>query len=201
MTRPTPPIVTVAVEGLADIPVVERLLATVGLGVGPVHVLGGKDKLDGRLNGYNNAARHAPWLVLRDLDSDAACAPELVSARLGSPSAGMHFRIAVRATEAWLMADRQRLARFLGVPEARVSAAPEALTDPKRTLVDLARRSRFRAVRDDMVPARATSAQVGPGYTSRITEFVQEYWRPAVAARLSPSLAGCLGSLRTLTQN
>jgi hypothetical protein len=194
----SPLVVTVAIEGPGDVPLVERLLETVGLDVGNVYVLGGKATLDRRLAGFNHAARHAQWLVLRDLDSDAACAPELKAELLPTPGAHMCFRIAVRAAEAWLLADRERIAPFLGIPRERVSAAPESLDDPKQAVVNLARRSRFRAIRADMVPATGTSARVGPGYTSRIVEFARDHWRPKVAARHSPSLAACVRSLERL---
>jgi hypothetical protein len=197
MTRPRP-VVTVAVEGTTDVPVVERILGAARLQMGPVHVAAGKDRLDARLTAYNYAARHHRWLVLRDLDRDAACAPDLVTARLPTRSTYLCFRIAVRATEAWLIADRERLARFLGVPERTVSEHPEDLDDPRRALIALAQRSRHRAVREDMVPAHGTSAQVGPGYTSRIIEFAKGAWRPSVAARSSPSLAGCIRCLQRL---
>jgi hypothetical protein len=62
-------------------------------------------------------------------------------------------------------------------------------------VVDLARRSRRRAIRDDFVPREGSGRRIGPLYTSRMIEFVEDMtagWRPDEAARLSPSLARCL---------
>src|SRR5258707_10499772 len=95
-------VVTVAVEGDVDAAVARRLIAEVGLSMGPVYGLKGKSHLDKRISGYNNAARWSCWLVLRDLNHDASCAPELLRSRLPNPSPQMHFRIAVREIETWL---------------------------------------------------------------------------------------------------
>ncbi|MDI7267109.1 MAG: hypothetical protein QME96_03845 [Myxococcota bacterium] len=187
---------TVVVEGKTDVPVAARLLEFAGLVVGPVHVSRGKDRLDSRLAGYNAAAQRAEWLVLRDLDHDAECGPELARRLLPRPSAGMRLRIAVREVEAWLMADHAAISAFLGVERRMIPTHTERLDDPKRLLVQIARRSRNRAIRDDMVPAERTSARVGPGYSGRIIDFAQNHWRPRVAARRNPSLAKCIVALR-----
>lgn len=188
-------VVTLAVEGDSDRAAAVRILETLGFEAGPVHGLRGKPWLMQHLPGYNNAARFAPWLVLVDLNGDAHCAPEFTTRVLSSPAPHMHLRVAVRAVEAWLLADVERLARFLGVSESRCPPDPDALDNPKRTLVDLARHAR-RAIREDMVPAPGTSIAVGPGYTGRIIEFAAAHWRPVVAARHSDSLARCLRALR-----
>ncbi len=192
------PIVTIAVEGSTDEAAVKQLAIRAGFSVGPVHIYGGKPRLVHRLPGLNSAARHSMWLVVRDLDRDAACAPELVARLLPDPAALMCFRLAVRAVEAWLLADRQRMAQFLGVPVVRIAENPDILDDPKTCLVNLARHSRLTDVRRDLVPAHGTSARVGPGYTARMIEFAQSRWRPSVAAMASPSLAGCLRALGRL---
>lgn len=183
-------VVTVAVEGDVDAAVARRLIAEIGLSMGPVYGLKGKSHLDKRILSYNNAARWSRWLVLRDLD--APCAPELLRSRLPNPSPQMHFRIAVREIEAWLLADRTRIAQWLRLPVDIVPIDPEALEDPKSALIQLARRSRSRLIRDEMSPATFTSARVGPGYTGRMIEFAANLWRPRFAADSSSSLARCL---------
>jgi hypothetical protein len=192
-------LVTIAVEGDSDALVAQRVLECSGLALGPVHVQGGKTELDRKLRSYNWAARRIWWLVLRDLDHDATCAPALVQKLLPDPAPQMCLRIAIRAAEAWLLADRERMSKFLGVTLARIPSDPEKLDNPKRLVVDLARRSRLRAIREDMVPAVGTSASVGPGYTARIIEFAAKFWRPAVAAQNSESLSRCLERLRSIT--
>jgi hypothetical protein len=103
----------------------------------------------------------------------------------------MCFRVAVRELEAWLMSDRQRIASFLGVSIAKVPRAPETLDYPKETMVDLARQSRSRDIREDMVPRPGSGRHVGPAYAARMIEYATSFdrgWRPEVAADHAPSL-------------
>ncbi|NMC72415.1 MAG: hypothetical protein GYA57_20475 [Myxococcales bacterium] len=180
--------VTLVVEGTVDAAVAERLLAEAGWSSGPKHVKQGKAALDRCLDGYANAARFSCWLVLRDLDHDAGCAPELRRKLLRRSSAHFRLHVAVRAVESWLLADADAFGRFFGVAPERIPSRPDGLPSPKRTLVELARRSRRREVREAIVPAADSGAQVGPGYTVFVTEFASRHWRPGAAARRSPSL-------------
>jgi len=163
----------------------------------------GKQKLLERLRGYNNAARFSPWLVLVDLDRDAECAPPFVAARLPVPSEHMCFRVAVPEVEAWLLGDRERLARFLNVDPGWIPGDPEGLPNPKMQVVNLARRSRSREIFADMVPRRESGRSEGAAYASRLIEFISDSrrgWRPTVAARSSNSLRRCLRRLRRLVR-
>ena len=110
------------------------MLAEAGLTAGSEYIKGGKAAVDQRLTGYNNAGRFACWLVLRDLDHDAACAAALRSQLLPFPSPHIRLHIAVRAIEAWLMADAESFAQFFSVSSARIPLNPETLDDPKREL-------------------------------------------------------------------
>jgi len=188
-------VIPVVVEGDTDVPIARNLLGLVGLDVGTVYGLRGKHWLDQRLRAYNHAARFDRWFVLRDLNGDAPCAPQLLQNLLPAPTVGMCFRIAIRASEAWLLADRERISEFLSVPAGRIPGNPDNLQDPKREVVDLSRRSRRRAIREDMVPAPGTSSRVGPAYTARIIEFATTLWRPRVAAANSTSLSRCIAAL------
>jgi hypothetical protein len=188
--------VTVAVEGITDEAVARRLLEHAGHGAGAVYVAGSKSLLDPRLGAYNSAARHGYWFVLRDLDHDAPCAPTLVAAKLPAPAPLMAFRIAVPHVEAWLLGDAEAIAAHLAVAALHIPGDPECLDDAKQSLVNAARRSRSRRTQTAMVPRPGSTAQVGPGYTRRVLEFVQREWRPDVAATRCPSLASCLAALR-----
>lgn len=182
---------TVAVEGIVDEAVAARLLA--GTGARAARVLPGRDRRQGKSwldrNGPNlvAAGEHVPVLVLRDLDRDG-CVVEVrnrIAARLSRFAC---VRIAVRAVEAWLLADREELAAQVGVRVTAVPAAPDELTDPKRALVDLARRSTRRATRDMLVPREGAGTSVGPEYALFIRSFVSESWSPDRAQERSPSL-------------
>lgn len=192
-----------AVEGDVDEIVLRRLVEHAGGTPGPVHGKNGKAHLLQRLSGYNQAAYQAPWLVLVDLDDDAECAPPYRASCLPQPAPYMCFRIVVREVEAWLLADRDRLAQFLSVNVSRIPLNPEEIDEPKRTMVQLASLSRRRGIREDMVPRPEGGRDVGPGYTGRLIEFVmntQQGWRPTVAARSSNSLMRCVRDLGDLVQ-
>jgi hypothetical protein len=104
----------VAVEGSTDTPAVHKVVTLAGweLAHEPIST-GGKVRLDKDVPGYNAAAKGSPWFVLRDLDHDAPCPGALVTKLLPARSPLMCLRIAVRAIEAWLMADPETLSTFL----------------------------------------------------------------------------------------
>lgn len=193
-------VITVAVEGTVDEAVARVLISGAGALLGPVHGREGKGKLQTRVQAYNRAARHSPWLVLIDLDRDAECAPPLRASWLPDPAPSMALRIAVRAVEAWLLADREQIADFLAVSHGLVPANPEALADPKRSLVELAGSSRRREIRQDFVPRLGSGRAVGPGYTTRTVEFASTHWRPEAAADRSPSLRRGIKAVQRLIE-
>ena len=173
------PLIDSAVEGVTDEAVVRRLIEHAGGRLGNVHGKQGKDHLRRKIRGYDNAARHTPWIVLVDLDGAADCAALLREAWLPAPAPRLCFRIAVRAVEAWLMADAERLAGYLSVPRGRVPGTPENLDDPKGAMVGLARRSRRRDIREDMVPREGSGRRIGQAYPGRLIEYAATEWRPA----------------------
>ena len=187
-----------AVEGLVDEAVVRKLVALAGGRTGEVYGRNGKQALRLRISGYNNAARRSPWVVLVDLENEADCAPPLRDEWVPAPAPNLCFRVVVRAVEAWLMADGPTLARYLGVRLARIPEAPETVDNPKNSMVALARQSRRKDILQDMVPRERSGRRVGPAYTSRLIEYVQEHWRPDVAAARSESLQRAIGCLRRL---
>lgn len=188
-------VVTSAVEGMVDESVILRLIREAGWEPGPVYGKKGKDAIRLKIGGYNNAAQRSPWLVLVDLDDAAPCAPPLHASWLPAPAPLMRFRIAVRAVEAWLIADRERFARFLGVRQGALPHDPDAVDDPKQLVVDLARQSSRSDVRADLVPRAGSGRKVGQAYASRMIEFAESRWRPPLAAQASDSLSRCRSRL------
>ncbi len=198
----TPPVtLSGAVEGIVDEAVLYRLASFVGASIGVVYRTNGKQRLLKNLQGYNKAAQFTHWVILVDLDHDADCAAAFKTARLPETAPYLCFRIAVREIETWLLADRERIARFLSISLTDVPLNPESLERPTRTMVDLARKSRRSAIREDMVPRPGSGREVGAAYPSRLIEFVsdeQSGWRPEVAALASKSLRrgiDCLSKL------
>src|SRR4029077_20319304 len=93
------------------------------------------------------------------------------------------------------------LARFLSVNTSRVPQNPESVDFPKNTVIELARQSRRREIREDMVPRPGSGRAVGPAYTARLIEFVigmSTGWRPEVAAQYSESLNRSLRCLHRI---
>lgn len=191
MTTP----VTLAGEGYVDLVVLRRLVAALGLAAATEHDCGGKPALRRRLTGFNAAAAHSPWIVLADLDAEQ-CPAEHVRELLPHPERLMVLRLAVRAVEAWLMADAQALATWMRVSPARVPLNPDDEPNAKLALINLARSSRSGPLRQDMVPREGSGRSVGPAYTSRLAEFVAEHWDPERAAANSDSLSRAIGRIR-----
>jgi hypothetical protein len=171
--------------------------------IGAVYGKQGASYLRRTIRAFNRSAAGAAYLVLTDLDR-TDCAPDLIENWFGCRIAeypnrchpNMLFRVAVRETEAWVMADRDRFARFLGI---RVNSVPHRLDevgDPKRLLLDLARRCRSRELRNDIVPRPGDRRIVGPDYTGRLAGFIASSWRAEAAQTHSNSLFKAFDALK-----
>jgi len=193
----------VVTEGLLDATVGERLLDQLGIERTHTRFIpkGGEDAFWRECPRYNQAARHAgPILGLADLEQ-APCPSGLIANHLPTGrEPGFVVRVAERMVESWLMADRARLSEYLRVSPARISANPETYPHPKRALVDVARHSTRREVREDMVPEAGSKGIVGRGYTACLSEFIRQYWRPLDAQQNSPSLARAITAINAAAQ-
>ncbi|MCC6729809.1 MAG: hypothetical protein IT208_10770 [Chthonomonadales bacterium] len=187
-----------AVEGPTDEAVLRAVAGSVNLELMRGHGSRGKAYLRARLGAFNAAARHAPWVVLVDLDTELECAPRLLATWLPHREPGMGLCVAVRAVEAWLLADAERLATFLGVHQSAVPSLPDEVDDPKAEMLRLVRRSRRTALRHDMLPRPESGIAVGPAYAGRLIEFASRHWRPEVAECRSDSLRRCRARLTAL---
>jgi hypothetical protein len=187
-----------AVEDELSEAALRRLLAASERGYAVGHVYGrtGNGYLKNSIDGWNAGAQYTPFAVATDLD-DSACPPRLIEAWFATP---MHhnllFFVAVREIESWLLADRQNLSDYFGIQERHFPHNPDALPDPKATLVEIARRAR-RSVRDCVVPRSGSTAKQGPDYNACLSEFVFKRWSIPTAARESPSLDRAVRKVRT----
>jgi len=156
--------------------------------VGYCHRSGGYGWIKRKIDGLNKAARGMPYLILTDLDR-AECPPALVREwRIENKNHNLLFNVAVRQVEAWVLACRGRFAEFLGIREELIPSEVDEIPNAKRSLIDLARRSRKRNLRSDIVPPEGSTARVGPDYNGRLTQFVESMWDPNTAKAFSPSL-------------
>ena len=155
-----------------------------------------------RLPSLNQIARfQGPALVLTDLDRPESCPAELVRdwTRNMTRHSNLLIRVAVLEIEAWLIADRANLARWLGIAESVMPKTPEELDDPKRALVQLARRSRNRTLREGIVRDRGNGLFTpGPNYNPELSEFVNNHWNPETARLAAPSLSRAIRRIADL---
>lgn len=183
--------VGLVVEGQVDRVAADSILATRGLRVDPNRVIitGGKSRFDARLSKYNQAALLGPWLALRDSDHDAGnCPATLRRTLLTVPqSPAMCLRLVVRTLESWLLSDAEAFSDHFSVPASKVPRDPEGLDRPKDALIKACRWSRRRDVQAGVVPPPGTNG-TGPEYTTFISRYCREAWRPDTAASAAPSL-------------
>jgi hypothetical protein len=111
----------------------------------------------------------------------------------------MRFRVVVPAIEAWLLADRDAIAQFLGVDTRRIPGAPEQIADVKGCMIEICRHSRIRAIRDEFLPVPRSGRREGPGYATGLIEFINSSWLPNRALNHAPSLRRAVERLATVT--
>ena len=197
-------VIQCAVEGIVDETVARRLITICGGTTGAVYGKKGKRNLRKNISGYNRAANYYPWLVLVDLNSEYSCPPDLLTEWLPNKNPNLCLRIAIHEIEAWLLADKERVAKFFKVKLSTIPNDVELLSDPKQTMVNIARESRSRTIIADMVPSKKSHRTVGPAYNSRLIEFVSDTnsgWRPKIARNYSESLRSCINCIKNLINN
>jgi hypothetical protein len=187
MTAPIP--LNLAFEdALTESLTLKILLSIPAYATRTIYNRGGNGYLRRTINGFNNAAKGMPFLVGTDLD-EYECPAALIDDWLTRPKHhNLLVRVAVREAEAWVLADRQRFADFLGIKVANVPEDAESLRNPKAALIQLARTSKKKRLRDDICPPPNSTRKVGPNYNARLGSFVSESWDPTVARLNSYSL-------------
>lgn len=199
MRQPVP--INLAVEDLLSEAAARRLLCVCRspVAIGSVYGKSGFGYLRRTARSFNNAAKGTPFLLLTDLDT-GECAPRLVADWLGvAPHPNFIFRVAVREVESWILADSRNLPRFLGIPQSVFPGDPDALQDPKATLIQLAAKSPRRTLKAAILPTAGTTARIGPGYNIVLSGFVRESWDPSGAAERSESLRRALSAVSEFT--
>lgn len=157
----------------------------------------GITRLAPSLSRYLEQARHVQPVICI-ADTDGRCPVDLLAQWLGSrKDARFVFRLAVTEAESWLLADGETLAEFLAVPVDKIPVRPDELADPKREVLALARRSKRRPIRTEVVSS-IDSNKPGNGYNLHLVEYIRMHWRAQQAAKRSPSLARAIRSIRTL---
>ena len=197
--------ITLAVEDRLSEAVAKRLIADYAPDLQVFQTLGlrGYGYLRRNLPKLDEIARYLrPALVFTDLDNPASCPPALIqnwTQGIGL-SPNLLFRVAILEIEAWLLADRDGIARWMSLADRRrIPANPESIVDPKRTIIELANRSRNRQLRRAIVPGRGIGAnRIGPSYNEKMSEFATHHWNPAAARRSAPSLNRAIARIAEL---
>lgn len=151
---------------------------------------GGFGSMKTKFRDYCTLAGHHQVFMLTDLDR-ANCPPSLRAAwmqdaRLTDPlPEKMSFNIAVTEVEAWLIADRDNLSVFLGVPSQALPESTE-IADPKEHLLNCVRRHGNREAKSQLLPRG--KAKIGLGYNMHLSTFATERWNFEDASARSASL-------------
>jgi len=184
------------VEGLIDEAVARRIIVSSGHEFGVCYGKKGIGYIQQKIQKFNASAPRGLMLTLVDfMDTQLFCPPDVVHQWLPHRHPNMIFRVVVKEIESWLLADRVNFADFLHVSLSRIPANPEQLDDPKQTVVNLARHSRSKHIKEALMPGRATSAPVGKLYASEMISFIQNQWDVRVARGNAPSLNRCMSKL------
>lgn len=194
----------VATEDELSEAVAIRLLAEAGVQSEMTRLMrkNGNGYLKKRLDQCNkSAASGFKVFMLTDLDN-GACAADLVQKWFGRRSRERNFllRVAVREVEAWLMADREAFAKFIGVSVAKVSREVEVLADPKRELLTIAKSGKRRIRKALRSEAKSIAVQA-PEYNDTLIKFVRSDWSTERASAQAQSLARARKRIAELANN
>lgn len=155
----------------------------------------GNGKIKKIIAGLNHAAKGMPYLVLTDLDREE-CPLVILSEWLIQPKhPNLLFRIAVKEVEAWLLAHREAFAEFLGISVDLIPADADKISDPKQLLINLAKKSKKRTLREAIVPDRNSTAKIGKDYNGQLIQFVNLKWQVAPAQTNSSSLQRAMNAI------
>lgn len=189
--------IAVVVEDELSGAVMRRLIAATGRNFTIDRMINtrGYGQIKSGIGKFRTSSYALPHVVLTDLDR-YPCPPALLDdwGATDLPPQ-LLFRIAVREVEAWLLADREGIAEFLHVAVSKIPHIPEAEDDPKRTLINLARRSRKKRLAQELAPLPDSAAPIGPLYNARLSEFVNDKWDVGRAKLLADSLSRALNRL------
>lgn len=192
-------IINTLVEGRLDEAVANRLITAAGHMPGTCYGKKGFPYIQDKVRGFNQAATSGIYLVLVDfMDTKLDCPAEVIAHWVPYRQPNLLFRLVVRELESWLLADKEHLAYFLKISPSKVPANPEQLPDPKLALVNLARASRSKGIREALVPEPGSTAREGKLYNSEMNRFIEDHWDITRARKNAESLNKCCSRLEAI---
>lgn len=159
---------------------------------------GGNGYLRSSFTKFRKMSRREFVLLITDLDR-VDCAPTLLRSWTNGEELPDRFvfRVCVREIESWILADRVGFARLIGVNRAIIPRNPDDLDDPKRSLLQIARRG-HNSIRQELLAVRGTVASQGLGYNRTLCAFAETDWSLDRARANSASLQRAVRSLAAL---
>lgn len=192
--------VAIATEDELSEAVVQRLLLHFGKKFSSSLLLrrNGFGYLKSNIQKFIELSHSTPVILVTDLDRKA-CPLVLKEEWLGAKElpAEFLFCIAVREIEAWLLSDAIGVGLFLGLRNQIAIRQPEAILDPKKHLLELAKKG-SRDAREALLPEKGSSAVQGLGYNNFLKTFVNGNWSVERASANSPSLQRAINKLAAL---
>ena len=191
-------------EGHMEEIVAAQLLPFCEHGLGTVYGKRGCSYIKEKATHFCNlATSDTGVLVLTDFrDAKVSCVVEALDLyvynKLPQPPKNFICRFAINELESWLLADRKSIAKFLKINESNVPINPDDESMPKRTLINLARKSTRKIIREGLAPPPGHIADVGPLYISLLSDFILNFWNIDTACCHSPSLNRCVQRLREI---
>ena len=142
-------------------------------------------------------------LILTDFrDSKTKCVPEALQEyifkKLSVVPKTYILRFAVNEIESWLMADRDGIANFLKVSKTKIPLNPDTIIKPKDSLINIARTSRNKMIKNEFAPPVGHLSKFGPNYMNLLYDYIINYWNIESAMNNSDSFKRCVNRLRSL---
>jgi hypothetical protein len=187
--------VQAVVEDVLQEVVLQKLLSTYRTDISLMGVSGkrGNNYIREGMKGFSDASKFLPHIVITDLDQKI-CAPQFLAEWINfDVHPNMLFRIAEKEIEAWILSDREAFSKFIGAPVSKIPADTQTLADPKLHIINLARKSRKKIMKDILPTGSGTQ---GPGYNLLLQDFVINYWNPDRAAANNKSLNKAIERLK-----
>ena len=184
--------------------VAARLLPFCGHSLGDVYGKKGSDYIKAKAVHFHHlTTESAGVLVLTDFrDSKVLCIVEALKIymhdRLPHPPKNFLYCFSINELESWLLADKRNLAKFLRINASHIPENPDSEDFPKRTLVNLARKSNKPTINEGLAPPPGHVSDVGPSYIPLMSDFISNNWDIEIACCSSPSLSRCVQRLREL---
>ena len=161
---------------------------------------GGHSSIKQKFGEYCKLAKREQVFILIDLDR-AECPPTLrrqwiTESQLREPLPNnMNLFIATTEIESWLLADKDNISAFLGVPKKNLPIDSE-LTEPKEHLLKCVSNYGNREAKRELLPSK--DGRVGLGYNAHLRKFVEERWNFDAAAQGNPSLQRAVKRIKSL---